>query len=163
LAAIGSRIRALRVEKGLSQALLAEKAQLSLPHVGALERGQSNPGAATLMKLAVALDVEVSALFPLLFELGGIWSALEPEGREQVEDVSGDTESLLSSALVAQMVNVEPRTIQKWIHDGLLTPFAYVQSSQKQRYAAFRREDLPRVIEVRNRASVRPKRADKQK
>ena len=82
---------------------------------------------------------------------------------------SREAEMLLSPAVVAKLAHVEARTLQKWIAQGLVTPSFYVMQeprSAKQdaagperqevsRSAAFRREDLPGIIEVRNRARVR--------
>ena len=59
---IGLRVRALRRAKGLSQARLAEEAHKSLDAVSSLERGKYRPTLETLLGVARALDVPVSAL-----------------------------------------------------------------------------------------------------
>ncbi len=232
--AIGERIRAVRVAQRRSRAHLARAANLADSHLGEIERGEITPGSGTLAKLAVALWVEVGAIFPdlaLLAPLAGLESGPEREGKAQyasylangsgtnsgsdsdsgehygydsggetlaglledrgsrIPDIEGeevgnenrgrgrggkdiasrDVEMLLSPAVVARMAHVEARTLQKWIAQGLVTPSFYVMQEQRSpkqgatgsrgqeasRSAAFRREDLPGIIEVRNRARVR--------
>jgi len=58
----GRRLRALRIQRGLSQHKLAEHAGLDKNMPSELERGYINPTLETLLKLARALDVEVSDL-----------------------------------------------------------------------------------------------------
>lgn len=77
-AAFGRRLRALRIERGLSQEGLAERASLSLNAVGSFERGQRFPRAASIEALVKALDVEPERFF------GGLaGSAQEPPGAYQ--------------------------------------------------------------------------------
>ncbi|MHB8318945.1 MAG: helix-turn-helix domain-containing protein [Acidimicrobiales bacterium] len=59
---IGSRLRARRVELGLTLAQVAEQAGLSLPYVSNLERGRGNPTLDALTALARALDVPLASL-----------------------------------------------------------------------------------------------------
>jgi len=58
----GLTIRALREQRGWSQELLAEKADLNRSYVGELERGKAIPSLVTLRKLAVALDASLASL-----------------------------------------------------------------------------------------------------
>jgi len=74
--------------------------------------------------------------------------------------------------VVARLAHVEARTLQKWIAQGLVVPSFYLRHEQRspkkgsinegerknRRFAAFRPDDLPAVIDVRNRARVRTKR-----
>ena len=60
--AVGTRIRALRAQHGLSQARLAEVALLHPSNLGRLERGLSNPNLDTLVRIATALGTTVSEL-----------------------------------------------------------------------------------------------------
>ena len=53
----------LRTQKGYSQALLAEKADISLPFISSIEQSIKWPYPDTLAKIASALEVEVSYLF----------------------------------------------------------------------------------------------------
>jgi len=59
----GKCIRDLRAKVGLTQEQLAEKANLSLKHLGEIERGRGNPSLSSIENLARALGVPVSALF----------------------------------------------------------------------------------------------------
>ena len=60
--ALGQRLRARRIELGLTLAEVAEKAELSLPYVSNLERGRGNPTTKALSAVARALDVELGTL-----------------------------------------------------------------------------------------------------
>jgi len=59
---LGLRIRAHRLERRLTQEQLAETIERSVEAVSNLERGRSLPSAATLHRLATALDVPVEDL-----------------------------------------------------------------------------------------------------
>ena len=60
---VGLRIRQLRKIAGLTQAKLAESADLSNNYIGAIERGQRSPTLDTLEKIAIALTVPVFEFF----------------------------------------------------------------------------------------------------
>jgi len=60
---VGKNIKFYRFRKQLSQADLAEKAQISITSLSDIERGNNYPQAKTLCNLAKALDVEVWSLF----------------------------------------------------------------------------------------------------
>lgn len=60
---LGLRVRSLRIAAGITQEQLAEKAGLSLKHLGELERGRSNPTLSSLHALATGLGVSMAALF----------------------------------------------------------------------------------------------------
>lgn len=60
--ALGQRLRARRIELGLTLAQVAEKAGLSLPYVSNLERGRGNPTTKALTAVARALDLELGTL-----------------------------------------------------------------------------------------------------
>jgi len=61
--ALGKTIKFLRFRRGLSQADLAEKADISITFLSTIERGIKFPQPDILSKLAKALDVEVFELF----------------------------------------------------------------------------------------------------
>ena len=52
---IGKRVRAMREMVGLTQQGLAEAAGLHRTYIGAVERGETNPTASTLVGIAQAL------------------------------------------------------------------------------------------------------------
>ena len=55
--AFGKRLRALRLERGLTQEQLAEGADVHPTFISNVERGYSAPTLYTLLRLAKALDV----------------------------------------------------------------------------------------------------------
>jgi transcriptional regulator with XRE-family HTH domain len=61
-AALGSRVKGLREERGWSQAQLAERADLDLTYISGIERGRRNPGLNSLGRLAKALNVALGSL-----------------------------------------------------------------------------------------------------
>ncbi len=60
--AVGERIRAARVKKGLKQHNLAALAEISPTNVSHIERGKAKLSLPTLMKLANALEVSIDEL-----------------------------------------------------------------------------------------------------
>lgn len=60
--AFGKRVRARREELGLSQRVLAEKADLDWSYVAQAERGERNIALANMAKLAIALEVDLGDL-----------------------------------------------------------------------------------------------------
>ena len=60
---LAKRIKELRSGKNFSQAQLAEKADISIPFLSAIERGTKWPYPETLAKLADGLDVTIADLF----------------------------------------------------------------------------------------------------
>jgi transcriptional regulator with XRE-family HTH domain len=59
---IGDRIRALRLKKGWSQDVFADRSGLNRAHVGEIERGESNVTIQTLKIIADTLDVRIVEL-----------------------------------------------------------------------------------------------------
>ena len=60
---LGTRIKYLRENKGLTQDKLAEKAGLSIDYIGKIEVNINKPGLRALIKIANALDVHIKELF----------------------------------------------------------------------------------------------------
>ena len=60
--AIGDRVKAKRVAKGISQEQLAEKADLSVPHTSHVETGNTKASLKTIINIANALEVSVDEL-----------------------------------------------------------------------------------------------------
>lgn len=62
-AQFGERLKKARKEKGLTQADLAQKMQVSINSIRLYEAGTRSPSMATLNKMAAALNVDVNWLF----------------------------------------------------------------------------------------------------
>jgi transcriptional regulator with XRE-family HTH domain len=70
-AALGEAIRRLRLEAGLSQEQLAERASTDFTLVGGIERGVGNPTYTTLVRLAAGLGTTIGAIAALADEMQG--------------------------------------------------------------------------------------------
>ena len=64
LSYFGSRLKAVRKERGLTQAQLADQSGIVQPHISKLERGAWEPQLSTIMALADALEVQLVDLCP---------------------------------------------------------------------------------------------------
>ena len=62
----GRRVKALRLERGLSQEKLAELADLHRNYVGGIERGERNVALLNIVALARALKVRPSKLLEII-------------------------------------------------------------------------------------------------
>jgi len=60
---IGRRIRVLRTERGWTQAMLADHAELTREHLSELENGHKEIGVRTLEKIARALSLSLHQFF----------------------------------------------------------------------------------------------------
>jgi transcriptional regulator with XRE-family HTH domain len=60
---LGSRLRALRKERDLTQRELASRAGVSANAISLIERNEISPSVATLQRLATALNVKISYFF----------------------------------------------------------------------------------------------------
>jgi XRE family aerobic/anaerobic benzoate catabolism transcriptional regulator len=63
LQGLGRQVRSLRQSKNLTQARLAERAEVGMKYVGEVERGRTNPTLRIVWRLSVALGVEMFELF----------------------------------------------------------------------------------------------------
>lgn len=62
LSQFGDRVREARRDKGFSQEVLAERSGLHRTYIGTVERGERNPALVNLVRIADALEVDVSSL-----------------------------------------------------------------------------------------------------
>ena len=67
---LGRRILALRTARNLSQDKLAEKAGISVKHLGKIERGTVNASIKSLTEIAKALDMPVRDILEVEHEQG---------------------------------------------------------------------------------------------
>ncbi len=59
---IAENIKRFRIQKGLSQEQLADKAQLHRTYISLLERKKKNVSVKILERIATALDIEITLL-----------------------------------------------------------------------------------------------------
>ena len=59
---LGAAIRAVRLERGLSQEALADAAGIDRSHMGKIERGERNVSVLNVARVSDALGVTVAAL-----------------------------------------------------------------------------------------------------
>jgi transcriptional regulator with XRE-family HTH domain len=135
---IGSTIRALRQEQGLSLRDLSRLTGFSISFLSLVERGRSSLALTSLQKVATALGTSVASFFP---DVGRAREAAVPHvvralgGASQLSTGSQRTYRLLSGrsftrVLEPMVVTVEPsETIEEpYAHEG--EEFAYVLSGE---------------------------------
>lgn len=83
---IGSRIKAARTNNKMSQADLAAKANISLPHISDIELGKSNMMLTTFIRIAEALQVSTDSL--LRPDVPGVKKMYESELSDIFSDCS---------------------------------------------------------------------------
>jgi len=66
--AVGDQIRHLRQVHGMTQQQLAEQSDLSIDHIGKIERGVTSPTVEALAQVARGLGVSIATLFDLYEE-----------------------------------------------------------------------------------------------
>jgi len=124
VAAVGSTVRSLRKDRGMTLDQLADRSALSMGMVSQLERGIGNPSFATLVQLAHGLDVPVGRL--LHIDEGSSPVVREAE-RRRIDGHGIPSEHVtyqmltpdLLGALEATWVRSEPG------HDTSATPFTH--------------------------------------
>ena len=62
---IGSRLRELRKEHGLSIRAMANKSHLSVNTLSLIENGRSSPSVSTLQQIALTLDIPIASFFEI--------------------------------------------------------------------------------------------------
>ena len=92
---IGARIREIRLKKMMSQADLAEKAQLSLPQISDIELGKSKIWLTTFIKIIEALQVSSDTI--LRPDVPSVNEIYQKEYAELLSDCTpAEMESILS-------------------------------------------------------------------
>ena len=90
-AILGKTIKYLRSNKGLTQAVLAEKAEISIIFLSSIERGTKYPNPNILARIAKVLEVEVFELFK--------GDLVPSDGKQLVNNLSKDITIKLNTAL----------------------------------------------------------------
>jgi transcriptional regulator with XRE-family HTH domain len=62
LVALGAAIRRMRLERGISQEELAHQSGIDRAYMSSIERGQQNPGIASILGVARALELTAAEL-----------------------------------------------------------------------------------------------------
>ena len=100
---VGKRIRQYRLKAGLSQDVLAEKAELHGTYIGQLERGEKNPTLESLEKVARALKLPLEALVKNIIPGEGVNQAAE-EGYDLISSLPySEQEALLE--VIKRIIN----------------------------------------------------------
>ena len=89
--AVGSRVRELRLGLGMTMATFAEEANISLGMLSKIEHAQTAPSLNTLVNLARASNVPVTALFRGLDEEHDLVITRAGEGNEIIHEGSSPT------------------------------------------------------------------------
>ncbi|MFB5676853.1 helix-turn-helix domain-containing protein [Paenibacillus terreus] len=101
---VGTRIRAMRNAKGLTQQKLADIAGLDYRYIGALERGERNFSIDTLEKVLIALNVSLSELMYSDSEINNAGSLK----REAIDEFTGIVSSLNEKQISSlRKINIE--------------------------------------------------------
>ena len=90
---IGARIREVRIEKKMSQADLADKAHMSLPHISEIELGKTRMLLSTFVQITEALQVAADPL-------------LRPNTPESKNIYTNEFASLLSDCTPAEIDSI---------------------------------------------------------
>ena len=85
---LGKNIKFFRARRGLSQADLSEKADISIPFLSNIERGIKYPLPDMLAKIATALGVEINELFIVNQSSGGRSELLNHLSEDMTKNVN---------------------------------------------------------------------------
>ncbi|HWF84479.1 MAG TPA: helix-turn-helix transcriptional regulator [Vicinamibacterales bacterium] len=103
---LGAQLRHLRLERNMSQEVLAELAGLSYKYLGRIELAKADPGADVLVRLAKALSVPVGELFQTITPLDSVPHRLLPS------DVDSITVTLTTlTTAVDRILGRQPRPL----------------------------------------------------
>jgi len=98
---LGLNIKQFRVNSGLSQEELSEKAGISVPFLGAIERGEKWPSPSTLAGIAQGLEVNP-------------YDLLKPEGAAS-QDIKKITSKLIKD--ISLLVNQATKMMNKVVNE----------------------------------------------
>ena len=103
---IGQQIHRLRIEQDLTQERLAELAGVNPKHLGRIERGDAEPCAGLLVRLARALGVTVGDLFETITPAATAPPRLSPP---DLSDITAAANTIIS--VVDRMRSRQPRAL----------------------------------------------------
>ena len=109
-AAIGTRVKALREQMGLSLRDLGERAQVSAPMLSQVERGATSPTIATAHRIATGLDMSLSQLLRL-DEAEGVTVIRKSERRPGASKGNGHQYELLTPELPGQRAELSRHSL----------------------------------------------------
>lgn len=90
---LGRAIRLCRGQRGMNQAEVAERAEISVSYLSLIEHGKRDPNLSTIERIAQALRVPTSVLVFLAADA----EELEELGREAIEKLSVSALMLMKS------------------------------------------------------------------
>ena len=90
-ATLGKNIKLIRSRRGFTQAILAEKADISIIFLSNIERGTKYPNPDILARIAIALEVEAFELFK--------GDLVPSDYKELVTNLSKDISGKINNAL----------------------------------------------------------------
>jgi transcriptional regulator with XRE-family HTH domain len=120
---VGQVIRQMREERGWSQAKLGVLSGTGPSGISQIETGRRNPSAATLERIAKALEVEVRELFPLAQAPLPLEARSAAEGHLRIGRTLEDLEANLTPEQV--------REILEGVRDGRITVDVAVHQLEK--------------------------------
>ena len=100
------RLRELRILRGISQAELAAKAEVSVSYVSELESGETSPGIDLVARLAKGLGTTLGELLPDEEDAPDGLKELQERTRRMVDELlkTADREALLTLAPILSLL-----------------------------------------------------------
>lgn len=123
LALIGSRIKAVRTGKGMSQADLAVKASVSLPLISNIERGKTRMQLETFVKVAEALQVSADHL--LRADVPEVKTIYQGEFAELLEDCSASEMETILNIVREVKASMHKKQNMDWLSGWLTNPIIF--------------------------------------
>jgi transcriptional regulator with XRE-family HTH domain len=116
--AVGFNLRQLRTVKGLTLDQLATQSELTRGYISLVERGLKTPSVNALLRIAAALDVNVTYLFDpsptpapryTLFRQGEAQTPMQDDGVDLLALAAGRTRKMMEPFLIRPPLKFAPR------------------------------------------------------
>jgi transcriptional regulator with XRE-family HTH domain len=130
---IGERIKALRIEQGMTLSNLGEKVKLSTSYLSQIERDKTSPSLSTLMDIARALDVGPRYFFETETDVAYIQRADRGPGRKPSNspvECRRLTLDMMGSKLEAFWVTLRPHAPPEQLDPYLGEEFVFVLTGE---------------------------------